>query len=219
MKKFLFLFVIAVLVFSIIIPSPVFADNENSKISDPVLVPVVFDGTLYTPEEFNQINQGLQAKGANLIFTINPKDGVFYAFSTINGFNTFAKDNGLSEYIPPDANKYPESTKVEVGGGTVPLQLDKYNNAYHWQNINYSGDLLGVAKGTIVWDLRPYGWNDKISSLTALSNAYPNGPSYLYWDINLGGSVFIVNPGTDIPSLVPYGWNDKISSLMITTEV
>jgi len=106
MKKIMFLVVVTALVLSISILSvnTVLASEESKEEPQPVLVPVILDDIYYDAGDFNRINRELSAKGVDLIFTINPEDGSFYAFTTIQGYNEYAAKYGLPAYVKPDAN-------------------------------------------------------------------------------------------------------------------
>ncbi len=66
----------------------------NDNCPPPVQVPVVLDGVLYQPDEFNKIHCELNAKGINLGSLINPADGVFYAFASREDLKEFMRQIG-----------------------------------------------------------------------------------------------------------------------------
>jgi len=102
--RILVMMVVAALVLSIVTGNTVLASEESNTEPQLVLVPVILDGIYHDAGDFNRINRELSAKGVDLIFTINPEDGSFYAFTTIQGYNEYAAKYGLPAYVKPDAN-------------------------------------------------------------------------------------------------------------------
>ena len=71
------------------------AGGGEGESPPPVLVPVILDGVRYEPEEFNRIERELHSKGVDLIYTLDPQNGDFLAFTTEEGYNEWATKHGL----------------------------------------------------------------------------------------------------------------------------
>ena len=165
-----------------------------------VQVPVVLDGTRYSADEFNQINAKLHSQGVDLIYAIG-KDGAFFAFTTVTGYDAYATYSGLPMYsapvvsdsvsrvyYDPIANAYyilePDSVD-----GTEPdkrsqlmTSLPIFDYAQNFADVDFGGAQLYVQCGAAYANLGDIGWNDRISSAVGPSSAYPDGP-VLTWPV------------------------------------
>ena len=168
-----------------------------------VCVPVIFDGELYGPEEFNAIHQKLDSQGIDLTFVL--QGGQLYAFSTLEEWYQYAADEkGLA---------YPESA-VALEGSTASSSADYYFTQ-NYQHTYWQGECLWVYYSDWLSNLSYYGFNDRISSVIVTSN--PNLRNYcLFEDKNYGGDYLLLARGQAY-AFLPSDFNDVASSIKSNT--
>ena len=210
-----------------------FAGPASQADVTAVHVPVVLDGMRYSADEFNQVNTRLHSQGVDLLYVI-AKDGAFFAFTTVTGYDAYATNNGLPRYsapvvsdsvsrvyYDPIANAYyilePDSVD-----GTEPdkrsqlmTSLPIFDYAQNFADVDFGGAQLYVQCGAAYANLGNIGWNDRISSAVGPSSVYPDGPEYLYEHINFGGSVLVISTDVSVANFRDYGWNDRASSIRV----
>jgi len=168
-----------------------------------VRVPVIFDGELYEPKEFNAIHQKLNSQGIDLIFVLQGSQ--LYAFSTMEEWYQYAaEEDGLA---------YPQS-EITVEGSTASSSGDYYFTQ-NYRDTYCQGQCLWVYYSDWLSNLSDYGFNDRISSVVVSSN--PNLRNYcLFEDKNYGGDYLSLVRGQVYPFL-PSGFNDVASSIKSNT--
>ncbi|MFA4835366.1 MAG: hypothetical protein WC749_04760 [Dehalococcoidia bacterium] len=224
---------------------PAFAEgpaNNNADTPQTVSVPVILDGVLYQPDEFNVIHAELHSKGIYLISMINPKDQAFYCFTSTERYNEYAKTQDLPVITHPPMGERVGKVIKDTDGNVTILAPDSANSystgssesaldtpstrtclscpspisgyAQNYEHISCGGDLLTVQYNASVPSLVPYNWNDKISSAIGLDTAL-DWVEILYEHINYGGDQFLVYETITISNLGNYGWNDRASSIIV----
>jgi hypothetical protein len=169
-----------------------------------VCVPVIFDGELYGPEEFNAIHQKLDSQGIDLIFVL--QGGQLYAFSTMGEWYQYAAEH--------DGLAYPQS-ETTVEGSTASSSGDYYFTQ-NYEHTYCQGECLWVYYTYWLANLSDYGFNDKLSSVVVTSN--PNLRDYcLFANKDYGGDYLLLRRGQVYPALAPYGFNDRASSIKSNT--
>ena len=168
-----------------------------------VRVPVIFDGQLYGPEEFNAIHQKLNSQGIDLTFVL--QGGQLYAFSTMEEWHQYAaQQDGLA---------YPQSA-VALEVSTASGSADYYFTQ-NYQHTYCQGECIWVYYSDWISNLSDYGFNDRISSVIVTSN--PNLRNYcLFEDKNYGGDYLLLVRG-QVYAFLPSGWNDVASSIKSNT--
>jgi hypothetical protein len=169
-----------------------------------VRVPVIFDGALYGPEEFNAIHQKLNSQGIDLIFVL--QEGQFYAFSTMEEWHQYAAEQ--------DSLAYPQSVaemEVSITSGSADYYFTQNYEHTYWQ-----GECIWVYYTYWLPNLSDYGFNDKISSVIVTCN--PNLRDYcLFANKDYGGAYLLLARGQAYSALAPYGFNDRASSIKSNT--
>ncbi|MDP2859986.1 MAG: hypothetical protein Q8P50_18750 [Bacillota bacterium] len=213
MVRYLVLVALASLVLSV---SSVAATPQDDP--PPVNVPVVLDGVYYGPEEFNSINRQLYGK-VDLMFVLM-RDEPFRAFTTVEAYNEFMSERGLSLYESPESHAATSSggaVEGRTGGDGIESVCQGSTTYWSWnyEHSDCGGEWLAVAPNTSIADLRNPcsgcgGWNDRISSLEVATDI---SREVLYEHISYGGATLSVDYGFTISDLGPWGWNDRASSL------
>jgi len=177
---------------------------SGGQTASGVRVPVIFDGQLYGPEEFNAIHQKLDSQGIDLIFVL--QGGQLYAFSTMEEWYQYAAEQ--------DSLAYPQSA-VALEVSTASGSADYYFTQ-NYQHAYCQGECIWVYYSDWISNLSAYGFNDRISSVIVTSN--PNLRDYcLFANKDYGGDYLLLARGQVYPALAPYGFNDRASSIKSNT--
>ena len=209
-----------VIVVPTIAAEPVATDADNSDNPPPVYVPVILDGKLYQPDEFNRINTESHAKGVYLNSVVDPKNGTLMAFTSIDGMDKWLKENNLltAQSILESAKKAgpatievlePNEKTKDAGAKSTPSDMVE-----NWVDINYGG--WGFCVGFGIMNTLGY-YDDKISSIITGSQA-----AEIIWEYSYqsGSSLLLFgNPGEGyFPNLHSIGWGDRASSLAVGSK-
>jgi hypothetical protein len=163
-------------------------------------MPVIYDGTRYTADEFNNMSDNL--KVAVYFPDKSTGEKLLYVFSNTEDFTEQFKIK------IPDAKALENNSN---GSGSTLLDLDP-GYGYNWVHINRGGNCLMVPAGTSV-NLSS-AWNNVISSVE-----YPYYSGYTYGYMLLCGGTdyaqpfFFVPIGGYVPNLVNEEFNDVTSSI------
>jgi hypothetical protein len=203
-KSFLRLAVIIILAISFIFPISSASLAEKLSVStkpidvwDLQKMPVVYDGTRYTADEFHKMKDNLDIA----VYFPDKSTGekILYVFSNTEDFTKQFHIN------TPDAKS--------LGDNTIDL-LDP-GFAYLWVDINYSGNCLAMQEGNS--GNMASQWNNVFSSVQ-----YPYYSGYTYYLMVLCGGFdyaqpfFYVPINGVVPNLVDEEFNDVTSSITWT---
>ncbi len=182
----------------------------------PVFVPVMLDGVLYQPDEFNRINQALYSKGVNLVSTVDPENGNLIAFTSYEEYEKYAEEHGL-----PSIKRLMESAQKAGPATIVPLLPNEKAGdsraksapsgmVEFWDYTYYGGSGMCVGYG-VINILANIGWDERISSSDVGSGA--GAALFDRTGCDWGGNVFVYY--TDKPNLGTYGWSNRALSLSV----
>lgn len=214
-----FRFFVSIAIASIILLAmvvPTFAAESSEIAADPdevppVSVPIVLDGVLYQPAEFNKIHSELHAKGIYLSYVTDFENGIELAFTSREAIDKWLQDHGLSTMteIEKGVKNAEPVAGTSSGSGKFEgiLRLDYYMDCY--EHISYGGSKRTFVDDEWVSNLHSESWGDRISSIYA-SDYYA---MIIYEDINYGGDEKYIGIGMDYSNLHDYGWGDRISSV------
>jgi len=164
---------------------PMSAEEEAAIVHTIPQVSIVIDDVLYEPEEISLFD------GQRLRFVVD-SDGVLNAYTTVEGIERFIAEES-DQLASQDASTMGiESTSyarfywdwhyegsvlgLSVGAiGSLGYWNDKISSvrvdsglwiAFMYEHINFGGDVLYCVGGSSYYELGPYGWNDRISSIS-----------------------------------------------------
>lgn len=181
---------------ALMIPSSVYAQEPGN--SQEVLVPVILDGTLYQPAEFNSMHQELRSNGKNLIFLV--KGEKVEAFSSLEKLQkVYSLQIDLS------------TIDEQEPGISMTRSIDP-GYAYNWVDINRGGACSAIQEG---WQGNlDSQWRNVISSVwyeadeESWYNIY-----FLCEDLNYGGDWHGFLEGSGSDNLNDLGFNDDAESV------
>ncbi len=95
------------------------------------------------------------------------------ATQAINVFFWQDINQGGDILVTVTGDQYPDLRQEPCGGCSPPNWNDQISSvwvpggaaAWNWEHINYQGARLTITGALYISDLRPYGWNDIISSI------------------------------------------------------
>lgn len=158
--------------------------KQEAAIMHPVPnCPVIVDGIRYAPDQIFLFN------GKRLRF-VTGKDNNLYAFTTVQEFERFQKEEFAAE--------------------SEQILRDVYS--YFYKDAEYTGVNFGLVPGTGLPELNQIGMDNAISSTKINTSTQW---AYLFDYANYGGDWYGMPPGSTYPWLVNQGWNDRASSVWI----
>ncbi len=161
------------------------------------VVPVLVEGTLYSPDEFRTLNG---AGARHFVLDENAEQqGVMLGFRTKQALAAYFQSQGR---MPSDAPAGEDTT------GEVSTMCSWYSFWYEYNN--YTGNSLNAYAGYGFDNLDSISWGFRISSVIATSC----GTYAILWEAPYyGGAVLYIAANYPAPSLTPYGWDNRARSI------
>lgn len=161
------------------------------------VVPVLVEGTLYSPDEFRTLNG---AGARHFVLDENAEQqGVMLGFRTRKALAAYFQSQGL---MPSDAPSGEDTT------GEMSTMCNTYS--YFFESDAYAGAYAWAAVNAAIPSLDNISWSWRISSVIATTC----GSYAVMWDAPFyTGAVLYIARNWPAPYLSVYGWDNRARSV------
>lgn len=190
--------------------------------SQAVSVPVILDGVRHlTPEEFNamyaELRRGPEPLGYILL---RDEPDRLYVFTSASRMREYLSARGIRPpAIPGPTKPTPQpaastATNSERSVSAMSIcYIDGYASTFY-EHVQCDGASLSYGPTGSEPDLRSWGFNDRISSLTCSSHPWVDWCT-MWEHVFYDGAWISFQSNQAVGSFDGMGWNDRASSLLI----